>query len=85
MGPRVAVCPHGVTHREQGLPELLHKVLRRKDSEGRSVDECALQKSQDAGSDFLPDPGIEPTSLMFPAFAGGFLNICAPKKLKMAY
>ena len=57
VGPHVAVCPHGVTHREQGLPELLHKVLRRKDSEGRSVDESALQESQDAGSDFLPDPG----------------------------
>ena len=34
------------THREQGLPELLHKVLRGKDSEGRSVDESALQKGR---------------------------------------
>ena len=26
----------------------------------------------------LPDPRIEPKSLMSPTFAGGFLNTCAP-------
>ena len=51
------VCLHGATHREQGLSELLHKVLWRQDSEGRSVDERALQKTQNASRDFLLDPG----------------------------
>ena len=51
------VCLPGATHREQGLSELLHKVLRRQDSEGRSVDERALQKTQNASRDFLLDPG----------------------------
>ena len=33
----------------------------------------------------LPDPGIKPTPLTSPKFAGIFLNTCAPEKLKMAY
>ena len=30
----------------------------------------------------LPNPGIEPTSLMFPALAGGLFTTSAPGKLK---
>lgn len=46
------VVPMDSTHREQGFPQLLHKVLWRQDSQGRSVDECALQRGPETNSDF---------------------------------
>ena len=32
----------------------------------------------------LPDPGIEPVSLMSPALAGGFFTTCTPGKIELS-